>query len=102
VFVAGNFIGAVAGVLETLLRLYSLIVIASAVVTWVSPDPYNPIVRFLRKATEPALGVIRRLLPAFLVGGSGIDFSPLVLVLLIMFVQRFLVGTLHSIAVRMG
>lgn len=101
-FLAGNLVGAIAGVLNTLLGLYSFIVIAAAVVTWVSPDPWNPIVRFLRQATEPLLGTIRRILPGFLGGGAGIDFSPLIALVLIEFVRRFIVGSLNSIAARMG
>jgi YggT family protein len=101
-FVVGNLVGAIAGVLNTLLGLYSFIIIASALVTWVNPDPWNPIVRFLRRATDPFLNVFRRILPGFLGGGSGIDFSPLVALVVIEFVRRFAVGSLNDIALRIG
>jgi YggT family protein len=101
-FVVGNLVGAIAGVVNTLLGLYTFVIIAAAVVSWVSPDPYNPIVRFLRAATDPLLNVFRRILPGFLVGGSGIDFSPLVALIVVEFVRRFLVGSLNSVALRMG
>jgi YggT family protein len=101
-FVVGNLVGAIAGVISTLLGLYSFVIIAAALVSWVSPDPWNPIVQFLRKATDPFLNVFRRILPGFLVGGSGIDFSPLVALIVVEFVRRFVVGSLNSVALRMG
>lgn len=99
-FVVGNLVGAIAGVINTLLGLYTFVIIAAAVISWVNPDPWNPIVRFLRAATDPYLNVFRRILPGFLVGGSGIDFSPLVALIVVEFVRRFLVGSLNSMALR--
>ena len=69
------------------LQLYMYILVGRAVISWVSADPYNPIVRFLYEATEPLLSRIRRALP-FVVG--GIDFSPMVLILAILFSQNVL------------
>ncbi len=69
-----------------LLGLYSWVVIAAALITWVSPDPRNPIVMFLRQVTEPVLGPVRRLLPPWKTG--GLDFSPLIVILAIQFVER--------------
>ena len=69
-----------------LLDLYSWVVIASALITWVSPDPRNPIVMFLRQVTEPVLAPIRRLLPPWKTG--GLDFSPLIVIIAIQFVER--------------
>ena len=74
-----NFVGFV----SWLLTLYMWIIIASALISWVSPDPYNPIVRFLRQVTEPVLSPIRRVLPTY---QTGIDFSPLVVIFLIQFI----------------
>jgi YggT family protein len=73
------------------------IVIIRALLTWVNPDPRNPIVRFLYNATEPVLYRVRRAIPSF----GGIDFSPLVVILAIMFLQTFLVGSLHDLAARL-
>lgn len=94
-FILSNFLMATADVLSIVLTLYMWIVIARAVISWVNADPYNPIVRFLYSATEPLLYRVRRTLPVF---GGGIDFSPFVVLLAIIFLQRFLVASLHQIA----
>ena len=69
-----------------LLGLYSWVIIAAALITWVSPDPRNPIVMFLRQVTEPVLAPVRRFLPPWKTG--GLDFSPLIVILAIQFVER--------------
>lgn len=97
-FVIGNFFGAVAYILHYALWLYMWIVIARAVISWVSPDPYNPIVQFLYRATEPVLEPVRRWLPG---SGIGIDLSPLIVLLVIFFLDQFLVNSLHGIASRL-
>jgi YggT family protein len=94
-FVLKNFIYAVASVLDWALTIYMWLIIARALLSWVNPDPYNPIVRFLYNVTEPVLGYLRRRLP--LVFG-GLDLSPLVVLAIIIFLQRFLVRTLLEIA----
>ena len=94
-FVLGNLLGAVAKVLDIALTLYMWIIIARAVISWVNPDPFNPIVRFLNSVTEPVLYPIRRRLP---MSFGGIDFSPLILILAIVFVKAFLVESLYQIA----
>lgn len=94
--VLSNLLLAIAQVLQVVLTLYLWIVIARAVISWVNPDPYNPIVRFLYSATEPVLSRLRRSLPLF---AGGIDFSPIVVLLLILFLQAFLVGSLRDLAV---
>jgi len=98
-FVIGNFLFALAEIVAAVLGIYWWIVVASAVLSWVNPDPYNPIVRFLRSATDPVYARIRRVLP--LVFG-GVDFSPLVLLLGIQFLQIFLVPTIRQLAVQAG
>ncbi len=98
-FVVGNFINAVAGLVDFVLTAYMWIIIGRAIVSWVSVDPYNPIVRFLYEATEPLLGRIRRMLPMAM---GSIDFSPMVLIVAILFLQSFLVPTLRHIAVGLG
>ena len=92
----GNLLSAVATVINWGLEIYMWIIIARAVVSWVNPDPYNPIVRFLFSATEPVLYPIRRRLPM-----AGIDFSPLVVIAAIIFLKRFVVQTLFDLAHRM-
>jgi YggT family protein len=96
-FILSNFLIAVAGAVSLVLTLYLYIVLGRAILSWVNPDPRNPIVRFLYSATEPLLYRVRRVLPYM----GGIDFSPLVVILLIYFLQSFLVGTLQDLAVRM-
>ena len=94
-FVVANLISAIALVLDYLLWAYMWIVIARAILSWVNPDPYNPIVRFLYNATEPVLWRIRRALPIF---AGGIDFSPIIVFVIILFLQRFLVHSLYDLA----
>ncbi|MEE4242825.1 MAG: YggT family protein [Desulfopila sp.] len=94
-FVAQNFLMAVAQLLDFALTAYMWIIIGRAIISWVNADPYNPIVRFLYEVTEPLLGRIRRALP-FSMG--GIDFSPVILIMAIMFLQSFLVPTLKHMA----
>ncbi|MDG2307771.1 MAG: YggT family protein [Candidatus Binatia bacterium] len=97
--ILSNFLMAVAMVLNTVLDLYWWVVIGSAILSWVNPDPYNPIVRFLRRATEPVYARIRRILP---INMGGIDFTPLIVLLAIGFLQAFLVQTLYQLAAGMG
>ncbi len=97
-FILGNFIEAVSKILDIALTVYMWIVIASAVITWVNPDPHNPIVRFLRNATEPVYRKIRKLVPTYF---GGIDIAPLIVILIIIFLQYFLVNTLYEIAYRL-
>ena len=98
-FVVGNFINAVAGLVDFVLTAYMWIIVGRAIVSWVSVDPYNPIVRFLYEATEPLLGRIRRMLPMAM---GSIDFSPMVLIVAILFLQSFLVPTLRHLAAGLG
>ncbi len=94
-FVLGYFLQGVAQVLNIVLYTYLIVIIARAVVSWVDADPWNPAVRFLYQATEPLLGWVRRVLP---VSAGGIDFSPMVVLLGIVFLQQFLVNSLFRIA----
>lgn len=94
-FVINNFLMAVAQLVEFLLVAYMWIVIGRAVISWVNADPGNPIVRFLYEVTEPVLSRIRRMLP---ISMGSIDFSPMILILAIMFLQNFLVPTLKRLA----
>ncbi len=97
-FVVSNLIAALAGVLEWTLSSYMWVVIARSLVSWVSPDPYNPIVQFLCKVTEPVLEPIRRRMGY----GMGLDLSPVVVLITIMFLKQFLVRSLHEWAARIG
>ena len=90
-----NLLIAVATVLEYVLVIFMFITIARAILSWVSPDPYNPIVRFIHNVTEPVLYQIRKKLPMMY---GGIDFSPIVVILIIIFLRIFVVGSLEGLA----
>ena len=62
-FILSNFLNAVAIIIDFVLMAYMWIIIGRAIISWVNPDPYNPIVRFLYEVTEPVLARIRRVLP---------------------------------------
>ncbi len=87
----GYLIQAVAGVLDMLLSLVMVVVIARAVLSWVSPDPYNPIVRIINQISEPVLFPIRRRVPYL----GGMDVSPVIALMVIFFLQTFLVQSLQ-------
>ena len=96
-FVLGNLIIAVAQVLNIALTIYLWIVVIRAFISWVSPDPYNPVVQFLHKTTDPVLNPISRALPPM----GGMDMSPLILILIIYFLQWFVVKTLIQFGVAL-
>ncbi len=95
-FIFGNFLNAIAVVMDYILTFYMWVIIIRALISWVNPDPYNPIVRFLYQVTEPVLYPLRRRLPYM----NGIDIAPLILILIIVFLQFFLVGTIKDMAFR--
>jgi YggT family protein len=94
-FVVSNFLIAIATILNFGLTIYMYIIIGRAIISWVNPDPYNPIVRFLNSVTEPVLFRIRRRLPLFF---GGMDFSPIIVILAIIFFQSFVVQSLFEMA----
>jgi YggT family protein len=91
-FIIGNFLIALASVIDVILVIYMWIIIARAVLSWVSPDPNNQIVRIIHNLTEPVLYQIRSKLPVI---HGGIDFSPIIVFLVIIFLQKFIVSSLH-------
>jgi YggT family protein len=97
-FIVSNLLFAVAQLLGIVLQLYTYVLIARAILSWVNPDPYNPIVRFLYAATEPVLYRVRRTIPS---AAGGIDFSPLVVLLAVYFLQSFLVQSLRDLALSL-
>ncbi|MDD3579634.1 MAG: YggT family protein [Desulfobacca sp.] len=94
-FIVANFLNALAYVLSIVLNIYMWLIIARAILSWVNPDPYNPIVRFLYNITEPVLSYVRRRLPMVY---GGLDLSPLVVLLIIVFCNYFVVQTLRDLA----
>lgn len=95
-FIFANLIKAVAEIISIVLELYMWLIIANAVLSWVNPDPYNQIVQFLARVTEPVLDKVRKVFPFVYMG--GLDLSPMVIILAILFLQRFLVTSLHQFA----
>jgi YggT family protein len=98
-FAVGHLIEALATILDLALTVYMWVIIARALLSWVNPDPYNPIVRMLYNVTEPVLGWVRSRVPVVF---GGLDLSPLLVLLGIVFLQRFLVSTLFDLARRLG
>ena len=96
-FMLSNFLLALAKLIDFVLSAYIWVVIGRAVISWVNADPYNPVVRFLVQVTDPILSRIRRVIPPM----GGIDLSPMVLILAIIFLQSFLVPTLKQIALTL-
>ena len=97
-FILANFLMGLAKIIDIVLTLFMWIVIAQAVLSWVNPDPYNPIVRFINQVTEPVLYQIRKRIPTIF---GGIDFSPILVLLGIIFLQAFLVQSLIQLAQRL-
>jgi YggT family protein len=94
-FILGNFIAATARILDIALTLYMWIIVIRAVLSWVNPDPYNPIVQLLYQVTEPLMARVRRWIP---LRGMGIDLSPMIILLAIVFLQGFLVPSLIQLS----
>jgi YggT family protein len=94
-FVLSNFVVALARIIDIVLTLYMWLIIARALISWVNADPYNQIVIFLYKATEPVLRLVRRIIPF---RNIGIDLSPMIVILVILFLQYFLVETIIQFA----
>ena len=99
-FVVSNLLFALAKLVNIALTILYWLILIRALISWVNPDPYNQIVQFLYKTTEPILYPIRRLLP--LGFRFGIDISPIIAFLIIMFLKSFLVRTFIDLAYRIG
>jgi YggT family protein len=95
-FVLANFVDALAYIVSILLTIMYWLILIRACVSWVNPDPFNPIVQFLMHVTEPILEPIRRLLPPL-----PLDISPIIAFFIIIFLQRFLVASLRDLALRL-
>lgn len=94
-----NFLEAAAIVINWVLEIYMWIIIARAILSWVSPDPYNPIVRFIHNITEPVLYQVRKRIPIMM---GGIDFSPIIVLLAIIFLKHFVVQSMIDWAAKLG
>jgi YggT family protein len=99
VFVLGNLLTASAKVLDIIIPLLYWLIIIRAVLSWFSPDPYNTLVQILYKATEPILSPFRRIISAY---NIGIDISPVLAIVALVFLRYFLVNTLNQLGQRFG
>ena len=97
-FLLSNLLEAVSKILDIVLSIYMWIVVISALLSWVNPDPHNPIVRFLRNLTEPVYRKIRKFIPTYF---GGMDIAPLIVILVIIFLQNFLVKSLYELAYKL-
>ena len=97
-FIVANLVEIIARILDIGLTVYMWIVIIRALLSWVNPDPYNPIVRFLYRVTEPVLRPVRRLIP---MGNIGIDVSPVIVIVVIYVLQNFVVRSMMEFALRL-
>ncbi len=93
--ILATFIQAIAQILSMIINIYIWIVIISALLTWVNPDPSNPIVQILRRLTEPVYAFVRRYIPTTI---GGIDLSPIIIILALQFLDLFLVRVLFNLA----
>src|SRR6185436_20183439 len=94
-FIINYFVIAVANLVNLVIVAYIWIIIARAIISWVNPDPYNPIVRFLYRVTEPVLRPVRHRMPTL---AMGLDLSPMIVILVLYFLDWFLVSTLRDLA----
>ncbi|HAK58786.1 MAG TPA: hypothetical protein DCO77_00145 [Nitrospiraceae bacterium] len=93
-FVIGNLLMGIAEVLRIVLNMYMWVIIIRALISWVNPDPYNPVVQILQKLTEPVLKPLRNLIPTY---RMGIDVTPLIAILIIIFLNKAVVQSLFSL-----
>jgi YggT family protein len=98
-FALRHLLEALAYILDLGLSIYMWLIIARALLSWVNPDTFNPIVRFLYNVTEPVMGFVRRRVPIVF---GGLDLSPILVLLAIVFLQKFLVASLLDLAYRIG
>src|SRR5271165_565991 len=95
-FVLGNLVDALASLVSIILTIMYWLILIRALISWVNPDPFNPLVQFLMRTTEPVLEPIRRLMPPL-----PLDISPIIAFFIILFLQKFLVSTLYDLAIRL-
>ena len=93
--VISTFIQALAQILSMVINIYIWVVIIAALISWVRPDPYNPIVQILYKLTEPLYAKIRRVIPTII---GGVDLTPILVILALKFIDLFVVQLLFSLA----
>ncbi len=94
----GNIILGIADVLDWVLVAYMVVIGIRALISWVNPDPYNPIVQVLQRLSEPVLRPLRKLIPMY---KMGVDISPIIAFLIIIFLRRALVANLYALGISL-
>lgn len=92
-----NIIGGLGGIVHSLITVYIWILIIGAVLSWVRPDPYNPIVQIITRLTEPAYLLVRRMMPTVF---NGLDLAPIILIIALNVIDVILVSVLNGLVVR--
>jgi YggT family protein len=90
----GNILSGLGGIVHSLLTVYIWVVIIGALLSWVRPDPYNPIVQIIYRLTEPSYRFIRRLMPTVF---NGLDLAPLILIVALQVVDVILVNIINAV-----
>jgi len=94
--IIANFFAAIAEVIHLVLMIYMWIIIIRAIMSWINPNPYHQLVQFIYQITDPVLNMVRRYIPPI----AGLDLSPIIVILVIMFIDRFFVSTLRYLAIQ--
>jgi YggT family protein len=89
-----GIISGLGGIVHSLLTVYIWVVIIGALLTWVRPDPYNPIVQIIYRLTEPAYRLVRRFIPTVF---NGLDLSPIILIVLLNVLDVILVNVINAV-----
>lgn len=95
-----NLLLAVSKVISMVVGIYTFVVAGAVIISWISPDPYNPIVRFIRSVTDPLFERVRSLLPEVLKRQS-IDFTPMIVIIILVFFETLVSGTLSDIGIKL-
>ena len=98
-FVLGSFFGALAAVVTIVFDALMIVLLINALLSWIRPDPSNPIIMFLDRVSDFVCNPIRRLFPTIV---GGLDLAPLIAMLALVFLERFLVPVLYGLAARLG
>ena len=93
--IISTFLSALADILHMAIQIYVWIIIISAIVSWVRPDPYNPVVQLLYRLTEPVYARVRKIIPTVF---GGIDLAPIIVLLMLQFLDRFFINLLLKYA----
>lgn len=98
--ILGNLLISIAKVLSLITNMYTFIIAGAVIISWVKPDPYNPIVRFIYSVTDPVFAKVRKHAPQFLYS-TGIDFTPLLVIIILVFLENFVAGSIMDIGLRL-